>query len=147
MGDRFVNTESSVLVLHPAFLPIMKMTNNGDSGTQATQSQLALARVSPYSWISATGDLVSPLLVTGINKTFGWGKPVMTSQLADDDVATLSGNATRFTAFRYSTGNVLAGGFENPGPRGFFFLGAGASDLTAAGERLLDETILATDTF
>jgi hypothetical protein len=146
LGARFLGSNSSVLLLNAAFLPIMKMTNSGDSGTQGTQSQLTLARVSPYSWLSTTGDLVSPLAVTGINRTFGWGRPVMTSQLADDNVATLFNDATRFAAFRYSSGNILAGDFDNPGPRGFFFAGAAANDLTAAGVRLLEETILATDT-
>jgi hypothetical protein len=164
--DSFADTQSAVLVTNPKLLPHMFMTNGTsgtDFGTTATQTKVAVpSRVPGWSWFGKSGYQEASDTMTSSSQTYGWGKPIMTTQDPTDNVATISGSSTKMAIFRYTSFNELVGGFFNSGPRGFFFASsAAAAALTSTapnptggvlpggdtGARALDETIIATDTF
>ena len=153
IGTAFRDTSAAVLVMHNGLLPTMKMTNGTsgtDFGTSGTQTRVdfssTMLATRPFTWLPKTGTLSSPLTVTGTSQTFGWGKPITASEDISDRPAAISGSTSRFGVFFYQGQNSLAGGFINPGPRGFFGLGA-VNNLNAAGLRLFEETLLVTDTY
>jgi hypothetical protein len=133
-------------VMDPGLLVPMSMANSGGSGTQTNQTRISIPSALPaWSWAAKGGDLSSPITVTSSAQTFGWGAAIDIGD-PSERVATISGNGGRHTVFRYPTFSQLANGFFNPGPRSFFFATRGAANvLNAAGARLLDQVLLATD--
>jgi CSLREA domain-containing protein len=153
IGTAFRDTTAAVLVMHNGLLPTMKMTNGTsgtDFGTTGTQTKVdfsaSMLATRPFTWLPHTGTLSSPLTVTGTSQTFGWGKPITGSEDPSDRPANINASTTKFGVFYYPGENALAGGFINPGPRGFFGLGA-VNSLNSAGLRLFEETLLITDSY
>jgi hypothetical protein len=147
LQSKFRDVETGVVVLDAGVLPFMNMTNTGGSGTQSGQTRIAIRSEAPaWSWAARGGDFQPSVTVTS-SQTYGWGASIDFGD-PSELIGTIATNAARHTLFRYPTGQTIAGGFVNPGPRSFFFATANAAaGLNDAGKRLLDRVFLATDTF
>ena len=135
LGEKLKGVTAPVLTLRVPSFPKMALTAEapGSFGnTSLTQVSIALAGDPLAAGLSGSVAVVNPATLVG------WGMPAPQAVT----VATVPGEPTKATIFRYSKGATLADGTIAPGARAGMFLNeAAAVRLTANGGALLDACI------
>jgi len=142
IATRLRDVAVPVIVWESALLDDMGMTGatlNTDFGELAGRTTLTIAAPGDPLAAGLTGTPV----IHSSAQTLKWGRPAA----AAVRVATIAGDATRPTIFRYSTGATLSSGAAAPARRvGFFLHDQSATTQTANGWSLFDAAVTWADT-
>ena len=120
--NKFKPATQGVLVLKHSLLDDMSMASAASVGTTAGQTHITI--IDPADRLAAGFSATDPLPVSG-PATYTWGSGL---PAAAKKVATLAGDGTKFTIFRYETGAMMVAPFTAAGPRAAFF----AQDVAAS---------------
>jgi PKD repeat protein len=142
IGTRLRDVGVPVIVWESALLDDMGMTGatlNTDFGELPGKTTITIAAPGDPLAAGLTGTPV----IHSSAQTLKWGRPAA----AAVRVATIAGDATRPTIFRYSAGATLSSGTAAPARRiGFFLHDLSATTLTANGWSLFDAAVTWADT-
>jgi glucose/arabinose dehydrogenase len=142
IGTRLRDVGVPVIVWESALLDDMGLTGtvlNTDFGELAGKTTVTIAAPGDPLAAGLTGTPV----IHSSAQTLKWGRPAA----AAVRVATIAGDATRPTIFRYSAGATLASGSAAPARRvGFFLHDLSPTTLTANGWSLFDAAVTWADT-
>jgi glucose/arabinose dehydrogenase len=137
IGTRLRDIPVPAIVWESALLDDMGLTGpvlNTDFGELSGKTTLTIAAAGDLLAAGLTGTPV----IHSSAQTLKWGRPAP----AAVRVATIAGDATRPTIFRYATGATLASGTGAPARRvGFFLHDLSATTLTANGWSLFDAAV------